>query len=357
MGSILEYAGVRAKLAAMASKFLKDKDYETLMAKESVPEITKFLQETAMYSSALKNVNAEEIHRRDLETILKADLVEDVKRFFTFFVTLDRTFASYILRRYELENLKLALRNALMESETKKKIEELKGKFYDIGNKALIDPIKVASSSSREEILNNLEKTPYQEIIRNIFASERPNVIGSIENALDRWLFFGILKASVDLDYDDYMAVREMVGERADLINIEWIVRTKEFYALRPEELYNSLIPMRFKLSVSDLHKLCDARDTNELLNLISGGTYKEILSDDVNTAGITSHLITRNIKRFLYRKAQKSVSVLGGFSIATFFHYSFLKEYEIMDITTITEGVRYSMNPDEIKGYLIRQI
>ncbi len=359
MGSILTYAGVRAKLAAMASRFLKKKDYEALIAKESVPEITKYLQGTSMYSDALKNVNAEEIHRRDLETILKADLVKDVRKFFTFFVTLDRTFAGYILRRYEVENLKLAIRNALMESEAKKNIQELKGKFYDIGNKALIDPMKIASSSSKEEILSNLENTPYQEVIRNIFASykgEQPNLVGAIENALDRWLFFGILKATVNLKYDDYMIIKEMVGERADLINMEWIVRAKEFYTLRPEELYNSLIPMRFKLSISDLHKLCDARNTNEVLSVIADSPYREILRDlNANVANVTPDMVTRSARRFLYKKAKKALSVLGGFSIAPFFHYSYLKEYEIMDITTITEGVRYSMKPDEIKSYLIR--
>ncbi len=359
MGSILNYAGVSAKLAAMASRFLKKKDYDALMTKESVSEITKYLQETMMYSGALKDVNTEEIHRRDLETILKADLVKDVRKFLTFFVTLDRAFASYLLRRYEVDNLKLAIRNALMESEAKKNIQELKGKFYDIGNKALIDPMKVASSSTKEEILGNLENTPYQEVIRNIFASyksEQPNLVGAIENALDRWLFFGILKATLNLKSGDSLVIKEMVGERVELTNVEWIVRAKEFYSLKPEELYNSLIPMRFRLNVSDLHKLCDAANINGVLNVIADSPYKELLKDlNVRIASITPDMITRSLRRFLYKKAKKSLSVFGGFSIASFFHYSYIKEYEIMDIITITEGVRYGMKPDEIKDYLIR--
>ena len=361
MASVLAYAGVRAKLASMASRFLKKSDYEALMNRKSVPEITAYLQKTSMYSQALKNVNAEELHRRDLETILKADLVKDVKKIFTFFVTLNRAFSSYIIKMYEIENLKLALRNALVERESKKNLEDLKPKFYDLESKALVDPLKVALCTTKEEILSSLEKTPYYEVVRNVFASyksESPNLIGSIENGLDRWLYFGFLRAAKNLDYDDYLSVKMMIGERIDLTNMEWIIRAKTFYSLRAEELYNSLIPAGLRLDATHLHALCDAKDLVSTLNVISEGPYSEILKDiPEKRENITPEMLTLSMKRYLYTSAKKSVSTLGGFSITPFFHYMFLKEYEIMDITTIIEGVRYALKEDEIKKYLITSL
>lgn len=358
MSSFITYAGVRAKLAAMANRFLRAEDFEALMTKGSVQEVAKYLQTTAMYSKALKDVNTDDIHRRDLEMILKEDLVKDTRKLLIFFVTLDRTFLTYLLRRYEMENLKLAVRNALMEAESKKNVQELEKKFYETGDgKSRFDPVKVAVSSTKEEIVDGLKGTPYQEIVRNVFASHKEshvNIIGAIENALDSWLFSGVLRASADLEYDDYMAVREMVGERADLLNIEWALRAKKFYEIRPEELYNTLIPMNFKLTVPYLHRLCDAHGVKEVLGVLEDGPYRDLtrnLADD----DALPHKITQEVRKLLYKEAKKSLSVLGGFSIASFFHYSYLKEYEIMDITTITEGVRYNLKPDEIKTYLIR--
>ncbi len=357
MSSIIAYAGLRAKLAAMASRFLTKDDYAALMSKSSVPEITAYLQQTKMYSRPLKDVNADELHRRDLETLLKKDLVEDVRKIFTFFVTVDRVFSLYILRMYEVENLKLALRNALVEKEFRKNIEELKNKFYDLGTRALIDPVKVASATTREEILNALEKTPYHEVIRNAFESykgEAPNLIGSIENGLDRWWFFGILKSAQDLDYDDFFTVKEIMGERADLTNIEWILRAKAFYSLSDEELYNSLIPIGFKMEKDDYHRLCGARSFDEALGFLSEGTYKELFKPLYEEHETTPEMATHEMRKHLYRKYKSAVSVMGGFSIAPFFHYLFLKEYEIMDIVTIIEGVRYDIDAKEIAKHLI---
>ena len=358
MSKVLLYAGVHAKLASMASRFLTKSDYETLMSKKSVSEITSYLKGSKMYASVLKDARPEELHRRDLEMRLKADLVEDIKKIFAFFVTLNRNFAYYIMRMYEVENLKLALRNALIEKESKKNLNELKSKFYDLGKKALIDPIKVASCTNEEEILSSLEGTPYHEVIRNVFASyqgKSKNLIGKIENGLDRWLFFGLMKSAKGLDYDDYLVIKTIIGEKIDLVNLEWIVRVKNFYSVGNEELYNSLIPMGFRLNSTYLHSLCDAKGIKGLLNIILDGPYGFLLREiSGKMEDITPEMITLKMKKYLYQKSKDAISTWGGFSIAPFLHYLFLKEYEILDVTTIVEGIRYSLEANEIKKHLI---
>ncbi len=358
MSSLLTYAGVHAKIAGMTSRLLKKEDYEGLMGKKSVPEITAYLKETSMYSKVLEDANPEELHRRDLEMRLKRDLVEDIKKIFAFFVNSNRQFTYYIMRRYEVENLKLALRNALVERESKKNLEELKGKFYDLGKKALIDPMKVAACTNEDEILTSLEGTPYHEVIRNVFASyqeKSKNVIGKIENGLDRWLFFGFMKAARGLNYDDYLVVKTIIGERIDLVNLEWIIRVKNFYSMGNEELYNSLIPIGFRLNSTYSHSLCDAKEMKGLLNIILDGPYGFLLREiSEKLEDITPEMITLKMKKYLYQKSNDAISTWGGFSIAPFLHYLFLKEYEILDVTTIIEGIRYSLEADEIKKHLI---
>lgn len=355
--NLMAFSGVSAKLAAMSRNLLKKEDYEALMMETSVPGVAIYLQKTPMYSEALKGVEIEQLHRRDIEIILKADYIKDIEKFVTFMVTLDKSIVKCLFMRHEIENLKLAIRNALIEVEAKKTVQYLESKFYNLGNRALIDPIKVALSSGREEILNNLEDSPYYGVIRNVFVSHMEpdmNVIGVIENALDKWFLPKFLESMKKMGPKNYIIGKRMIGQRVDLINLEWIVRVKKFYTLRPEEIYNSIIPVYFRLNTEYLRQLCEARDVKECLNMIMKGPYGEdfeSLSDDEELP----HRITERVRRLVYREAKRSLLVFGSFSIASFFHYFYLKEYEIMDIISIIEGVRYKIKPDEIKNYLIR--
>jgi V/A-type H+-transporting ATPase subunit C len=358
MIGFISYSGVSSKLYALSSEFLNDEDYKNLMAQSSVQDVVRYLQATRMYSDTIANMTLDEIHRRDLEIMLQMDLIKDLKKIFTFFVTFDKDFSRLMFQRYEIENLKLALRIVLIEMGSKDNVENLKKQFFDLGGKASIDPIKVATSKNQDEILDNLAGSPYQEIVRNAFSSYKNSssstLIGVLENAIDSWIFARIISASQKLGTKDQMVVKTLIGERADLTDVEWVVRAKAFYEIKPEELYNSLLPYHFRLGPSDLHAMCDAKGIKELLDFLKECPYKEIYKD-MNEETIID-TITIQERRFLREKSLEAITKFGTFSIASFFRYFFLKEYEIMDIISIVEGVRYGLKPEEIKGLVIRK-
>ncbi len=353
MIGFVKYAGVSSKLYALSGELLTPEDYKNLISQKTVRDIVSYIQGTKMYSDTIGNLNPDEIHRRDLENFLQEDLLKDMRKIFTFFVTFDKDFVRLLFYRYEIENLKLALRKSLNKS---KSSEELRKIFFDLKEKATIDPIKIANSKNQDEILDNLAGTPYQEVLRNVFSSYKENasvnLIAVLENALDGWLYSKIISASKNLGTKDQIIVKELIGERADMIDIERIVRAKAFYDLRPEELYNSLFSFHFKLKPDDLHAMCDAKGIKEVLDVLKAGPYGEIYKD-MNEDNLIDK-ITLAQRRFLHRKAKESITKLGNFSIAVYFHYFLLKEYEIMDISTITEGVRYALKSEEIKERLI---
>ncbi len=355
MIGFVKYAGVSAKLYALSSELLTSEDYKNLINQKTVRDVVSYIQGTKMYSDTIGNLNPDEIHRRDLENLLQEDLLKDMKKIFTFFVTFDKNFMHLLFYRYEVENLKLALRNFI----NGRTIDEgMKRIFFDLGERATIDPIKISNSKNQDEVLDNLAGTPYQEVVRNVFSSYKKsdavNLIAVLENALDGWLYSKIISASKNLGTKDQAVVKEMAGERADMIDIERIVRAKTFYDLKPEELYNSLLSFHFRLKPEDLHAMCDAKGVKEVLDVVKNGPYGEIYKD-MNEDNLIDK-ITLAERRFLQRKARESITKLGNFSIAAYFHYFFLKEYEIMDISTITEGVRYGLKPEEIKERLINE-
>ncbi len=355
MIGLVKYAGVSAKLYALSSKLLTPEDYKNLINQKTVRDVVSYIQSTKMYSDTVGNLNPDEIHRRDLENLLQEDLLKDMKKIFTFFVTFDKNFMHLLFYRYEAENLKLALRNFI----NGRTIDEgMKRIFFDLGERATIDPIKISNSKNQDEVLDNLAGTPYQEVVRNVFSSYKKsdavNLIAVLENALDGWIYSKIISASKNLGTKDQAVVKEMAGERADMIDIDRIVRAKTFYDLKPEELYNSLLSFHFRLKPEDLHAMCDAKGVKEVLDVVKNGPYGEIYKD-MNEDNLIDK-ITLAERRFLQRKARESLTKLGNFSIAAYFHYFFLKEYEIIDISTITEGVRYGLKPEEIKERLINE-
>ncbi|MCL4408482.1 MAG: V-type ATPase subunit [Thermotogae bacterium] len=356
MIGFVKYAGVSAKLYALSSELLTPEDYKNLVNQKAVRDVVSYIQSTKMYSDTMGNLNPDEIHRRDLENLLQEDLLKDMKKIFTFFVTFDKDFMHLLFYRYEVENLKLALRNFINRKEIK--VEESKKIFFNLGERATIDPVKISNSKNQDEVLDNLAGTSYQEVVRNVFSSYKKstavNLIAVLENAIDGWLFSKIISASKNLGTKDQVVVKELTGERADMIDIERIARAKAFYDLKPEELYNSLLSFHFRLKPDDLHAMCDAKEIKEMLDVLKAGPYAEIFKDMSEDNFIDR--ITLAERRFLQRKARESITKLGNFSIAVYFHYFLLKEYEIMDLSTITEGVRYGLKVEEIKERLINE-
>ncbi|BBJ27397.1 V-type ATPase subunit [Athalassotoga saccharophila] len=354
MIGFVKYGGISAKLYALSGNLLNEDDYKNLLNQKSVPDIVRYLQSTRMYADTLGNINADQVHRRDLENLLAEDLLKDMKKIFSFFVTFDRNFMHLLFYRYEIENLKIAIRGALSKAESD--IEEIKKRFFDLGERSTFDPLKVLGAKNQDEILDALSGTPYQEVLRNAFSSYKQtspiNLIAIVENALDSWLLSKIISASKNLGSSDQAIVKEIEGERADITDIEWLLRVKAFYDLKPEEAYNSLLPFHFRLRPDHLHAMCDSKGLKELVDVIKEGPYANVYKELTEENALSK--ITLLGRRYLRSKAKASITKLGNFSIATYFHYFLLKEFEIMDISTITEGVRYGIKPDEIRERLV---
>lgn len=357
MIGFIKYGGVAAKLYALSGDFLTEEDYRNLMNQKNVPEIVRYLQNTRMYGDTLGNLNPDQIHRRDLENLLQKDLLKDMKKIFSFFVTFDRNFMHLLFYRYEIENLKIAIRSVLNKQNSK--VEDVKKDLFDLEDKATVDINKLLNSKDQDEILDALLGTPYQEVIRNAFSSYKQtspiNLIAIVENALDSWLLAKVISASKSLGSTDQVIVKELQGEKADVTDIEWLVRVKSFYDLKPEEAYNSLLPFHFRLKPEHLHAMCDSKNLKELIDVIKEGPYSQVYKELTDENALER--ITLIGRRYLRMKAKESITKLGNFSIAVYFHYFLLKQYEIMDIVMITEGIRYGLKPEEIKEKLVMNL
>ncbi len=350
---VSKYAAVNAKIQTMESLLLSDEDYKELISKNSVPTIVSYLKENTAYSAMLRDVEPESTHRRELETLIKKRTVNVFSKFISFFYGSDKEFILLLLRQFEIENLKLSIRNALTEA--RKNVNELAGKFYELGSHANIDPLKIAACSNADEVLEVLEGSPYFKIIRNVLESQiksKESLVYFVESALDRWYFMSLKRESTK--FNERIIIHD-IGTRVDLANIEWIVRAKKFYSLSPEELYNSLIPIQHRVKLDYLRMACDTKNVRDAIEFFSKGPYSEVfenLADD-DTLPFT---LTQRLRRYFYNSV-KSKRSSHDFTLAKALEYLYLMEYEFSDIILIIEAVRYSMKQEEILQHLIRPL
>ncbi len=66
-----------AKARSMHGDALSKEMYQELMHKKSVPEIAGYLKHETAYAAALKDVRENNIHRGQLESILRQEIVQE----------------------------------------------------------------------------------------------------------------------------------------------------------------------------------------------------------------------------------------------------------------------------------------
>jgi len=129
-------------------------------------------------------------------------------------------------------------------------------------------------------------------------------------------------------------------GTEIDMQNIIRIYRLKTHYKPMKELIYKYILPINYKISSEMIMKMIEADNERTLLALIKSTCYgKHFLEKQNDQESIYE------AQSLVYRRVKKKYSN----SIAPIICYLFKKEMEIKNITSILEGVRYSLAPHEI--------
>ena len=142
----------------------------------------------------------------------------------------------------------------------------------------------------------------------------------------------------------DLEVFTQTYGTTIDMLNISWIFRSKKFYKLSPAQLYSVLLPVNYKLRKSHLKSLVEAESVQTMIDVLSTTVYGKYLK-----------LIEGGSLESLYRVVLDRVHQLAGrnlpYTLATVNLYLYLKHKEIGQLITLTECIRYSYTPDEIRN------
>lgn len=338
-----------AVLTKARSKFgnrLTEKDYQSLLACQSVGEIMSYLKNNTHYSKALTDVSEREIHRGRLEALLRQNLFYEFDSLCRYDSSVSSGLSSYIISTLEVEQI-IRFLILLSSNSTDKFIYQFPG--Y-ISKHTEINVNKLANAKNYEEFLNATQSSQFYDILKQFSPDEKNRLpISDIENKLYNLVFGKLTKL---------IKATTKGQEKHELINFFFtindynifsrILRLKKYYKLSPDDIKANLLLDYTNLSEKTIDMMCKAESSGEIFSIMQN-THNGRLIDKIGYVYASD--ISPRVK---YRLARKNMHFSNNPSVVMI-SYVFVAETELMNIVTLIEGTRYELDNKITQSLLIK--
>ncbi len=345
IGSVIRNSSINTKMHAKMRGTLTEHDYERLTEMKSVPEVAEFLKNETRFGSVFGDISVESIHRGQLEGCLRRLIMQDLQSFLAFTGTSAKFFLSLFAMREEISYIKLLLR--LLHSGDRDEhgaALRLEGEFYNN-----IDFTALANAESIDSFIEMLKPTVYGKALIGFRGNTERQNLFEIELALDS--FYRRLVGSYMAKYlpkPEAETVSKTFDAECELADIMFIIRAKTYYKLDSEMIYPHISIKNGGPGKNELTAMIEAVDDAALKEAVRATKYGELFEGTEIGAESRIERYILKLHRKMFRR--------NPYSIEAILYYIKLKETEIKNIIMITEGIRYGLEPEKIKGYLIPQ-
>lgn len=345
MGNVVKFAAVNTKVKALQGRSLNEEQYTKLVESKSFIDALKYLKEETSYKDALINYNIEDLHRGQLEIILEKYYTSIFYKLSHYLSGEYKKLFKILFMKFEIEDLKVIIRGKLAGTDNDyiRDVMAYRSSLSTINYESLI------SANDLDEVVERLKGTKYYDALEPVAPAAKKEGFFRLEMALDFTYFASLREFSKRLSREDKVAVEKLNGANCDLLNIQWILRGKKYYNLKPEELLNYTIYDGDKLSRETVKALCYSKDLNEFYDIMEKLPYKEVF---LRTRGQEDYLTEKEILSYLknlYKKAQRS----NALNISVVMSYVELLLMEVKDIIAIVETKKYNADHSETKKYI----
>ncbi len=343
-----QYANaVVAKARALYGNMLSPGQYDELMHKKSVPEISSYLRDKTTYAPALSGVQDSTIHRGQLENLLHKDMFYQYVRLAKY-VRGKQDIYQYVIMDMEIGLILSCLRN-IISSEGNDFIASLPTFIQPYANFNVFDLVNIKSVGQLYEVLKN---TPYGPVIRKCM-EENPQQDGPIdytayEISLRTYYFETLLqRVGTSLHGRAAQQARQLVTLRAELMNINSIYRLKTYFHASPAQIRKAVLPFSCKISKRTMDALIETRDARSFMQMLVKTPYGGQIAPDTEFIESRTDLIR-------YRYALKLLRFSTDPRVV-FMSFMLLRGMETENIIRVIEGVRYGIAPDKIEKLLFK--
>lgn len=345
MKRVLSYSGLTTKLKAMHSRLLKKEHFHELAGCSSVAEAVSYLKQFDGYQLDLSMLDGASPHRGAVEQHLIQSIYRDFSKIYRFSGLKQRKFLDLYIIRYEVSFLKQCLRTVY--DGTPVVITDDNGKWF-FEKHSSFNIMQLNAVSTIDELINRVKGTAYHELLSRVHNSARESItLFDYEMTLDLFYFRTTWKAMNKLfSGKEKQVLLESFGTKIDMLNIQWLYRSKKYYTMTPADIYTIIIPVYYKLKKSTIAAMVEAETTDALLEIIRSTAYGKAFREENNIS-------LEHIYRTLLDAVHQTSLRRYPYSIACVNSYLYDKECEIDRLTTAIEGIRYGLGHDEIMQYI----
>lgn len=336
MGSLIAYSGITTKVRAMERWRIKEEQFQEMADQDTVAEAVVYLRRFPPYADIFAGLDEGELHRGRIEEQLNLSQYRDFAKLYRFANIRQRRFLDLYFMNYEISILKTCLRNVAGHRNQGQDLSIFR-EFFE--RHSSLDLITISQSQTTDQFIASLAGSPYHIALSHL--QQKGQVTPpECENTLDMVYFRNIWRIKNKyLDKDEQKIIVQCFGTRMDMLNLQWIYRSKKYYHLTPAGIYALLIPISLHLKKEQINAMAEAGSVEEFYGLLAGTWYGR---------NKLAHLDgEQNLEKFAEEfndKIYQLTSRRDPYSIAVLNSYLYFKEREIKRIITTLESIRYGV-------------
>lgn len=348
--SLLTYSGITTKVRAMESHLISDSQFREMATLENVRSAAEYLRQKPAYADIFTDLDDTKLHRGYIEQLLTLSKYRDFTKLYRFSNLSQRKFLDLSFMHYEIDIIKKCLRNVMSNQKITLDLSMFR-EFFE--RHSDIDLVNLAQAGSLQELIAGLEGSVYYNLLAGPgdHAENGISTLFDYELKLDL-LYFGTVWKAKDklLGKKERKILGQCFGCHLDMLNVQWIYRSKKYYSLPTADIYALLIPIQYRLRAEQMKQMVEAATLDEFFAALKNTYYGSLSSSEVKEQPDLEAL-NEQIQNRIYHM----VSRKNPYSIAILDSYLYFKELEKQKLITTIEGIRYGLSPGNIISLVIK--
>lgn len=334
-----EYAFINARVGGMKAHLLNSMEMKSLIESRNFDDALALLKNTA-YGKELSKLPSPSLV--EIENVFSKSVVRDCEKLVISVSGASKKFLTLYTKKFEIDAIKLLL---IMKGRG----EEIK-KYPWILQRIMSMPVaeKLVEIGTPEEVVEMLRSTKYYPALQKAVSeyNEQGDVYPFIA-ALDIYHYGALNKViKKEMSAKDRKFAERLIGLEIDAKNLLTVLRIR---GIDEEQATNWLIPVRYKLTDSDLRAAFNVRALTELTQIIE--RYSGIISTGIRGQEKTQSLfaLEQEFRKYIL-KANNRLFSGDRFHMGVPLAYLNLKENEVRNLTAILHGKEKGMDTSKIE-------
>lgn len=332
------------RVSLYSSRLWPDAELEALI---DVPEseMTSRLAGQGLPQLAMGYDREGELPIRSLEQRIIALILEETQVLIRPLSGDAHAFLTFWTARFEMSNVKTLLRSKMSDERP----AAILARLTPMGTFGRLDNQDLAHVEDVGELLRRLEASPYAAIVRRARrAFEQSQDPFSLDAALDRGYYEGLVQRAQPLEDAAGAPFRTLMAMLVDRINLVWLLRYRFNYRLPPAQVYYLLVASHYSLSGSRLRDLA-ALDSLEAVLAALPAAWQTRLAGAADIPAVFA--------RMEHAAAEQALKVLRSHAtgFARAFAYLVLRERDLRAVRAVLRGRHLGLPDDDIRLALRR--